>query len=104
MLESHKGVLCREPLFYRVSPTSVRPCGDVKLFVATAWMLEVVVVVHFCHSMTGLLEKKKVVVIFAGKIQDYDSEISCPSLWGMLEVLWEVWADLCISLGVLQIL
>jgi len=50
-------------------------------------VLEVVVVEYFSHSMANLLEKKKVAVIFAGKIQERDSEIFCPSLQGMLEVL-----------------
>lgn len=43
-----------------------------KLFIATAWMLEVVVVVHFSHSMACLLEKNKVAVVFAGEIQECD--------------------------------
>lgn len=46
-------------------------------------MLEVVVV-HFSHSMACLLEKKKVAVIFVGKIQEHDSEI-CPNY----EVCWK---------------
>lgn len=92
-------VICRERYYFRVSPTSVRPCDGMKLFIATAWTPEVVVVVHFSHSTACLLENKKVAVIFAGKIQVHDSDISCPSLQGMLEMLWEVWTPLCSSPG-----
>lgn len=70
-----------------------------KLFIATAWVLEVLVVVHFSHSSACLLEKKNVVAVFEGKIKEQDSEISRPGLQCVLEVLWEVWADLCISQG-----
>lgn len=86
MLGSHKGYPVGSRVI-RVSPTSGRPCDDTKLFIATALMPEVVVVVHFSHSMACLLENKKVAVIFAGKIQEHDSDISCPNLQGMLEVL-----------------
>lgn len=77
----------------------VLPCDDRKLlFITIVWILGLVIAVQFSHSMAYLLEKKQLVVIFAGKNQEHDSEI-CPSTQGMLEILWEVWADLCISLG-----
>lgn len=69
---SQEGTLEGARLFYRAS---VRPCGDVKLFIATGWVLEVLLVVHSSPSSACWLEKKNAVA--EGRIHEQDTGISC---------------------------